>query len=47
MADKGIKVLKPGPTLKSELADIGKKMTAEWVKRAGVDGEAIVAGFRK
>ncbi|MEO8249319.1 MAG: TRAP transporter substrate-binding protein [Burkholderiales bacterium] len=47
MADKGIKVLKPSPTLKSELTEIGKTMTTEWVKRAGADGEAIVSGFRK
>lgn len=47
MADHGIKVQKASPTLRDELKGIGSKMTDEWVKRAGPDGEAIVAGFRK
>ena len=47
MADKGIKVVKPSAKLKEELKAIGEKMTDEWVKRTGPDGEAIVAGFRK
>jgi TRAP-type transport system periplasmic protein len=47
MADKGIKVLKPGAKLKAELAAIGKQMAEEWTKRAGADGEAIMAGYKK
>lgn len=47
MADKGIKVLPPSAKMKGELAAIGKQMAEEWVKRAGADGEAILAGFRK
>lgn len=47
MADKGIKVLKPSAKMKAELAAMGKQMADEWVKRAGADGEAILAGFRK
>ena len=47
MADKGIKVLKPSAKLKAELQAIGKQMTDEWVKRAGADGEAILAGYKK
>ena len=47
MADKGIKVLKPSAKLKAELSGIGKLMAEEWIKRAGPEGEAIVAGYRK
>jgi TRAP-type C4-dicarboxylate transport system substrate-binding protein len=47
MADKGIKVMKPSPKLKAELAAIGKQMADEWTKRAGADGEAIMAAYKK
>ena len=47
MADKGIKVLKPSAKLRVELAAIGKQMAEEWVKRAGADGEAIMASYKK
>ncbi|MEY2687772.1 MAG: hypothetical protein RL375_1970 [Pseudomonadota bacterium] len=47
MADKGIKVLKPSAKMKAELAAMGKQMADEWVKRAGAEGEAILAGYRK
>ena len=47
MADKGIKVLKPSPKLRAELAAIGKQVADEWVKRAGADGEAIMAAYKK
>jgi TRAP-type C4-dicarboxylate transport system substrate-binding protein len=47
MAEKGIKVLAPSAKLKAELAGIGKQIADEWVKRAGAEGEAIVAGYRK
>jgi TRAP-type C4-dicarboxylate transport system substrate-binding protein len=47
MAEKGIKVLKPSAKLTAELAAIGKQMADEWVKRAGADGEAILAGYKK
>jgi TRAP-type C4-dicarboxylate transport system substrate-binding protein len=47
MADKGIKVLKPSSKMKAELAAIGKQMADEWVKRAGAEGEAILAAYHK
>lgn len=47
MADKGIKVLKPSPRMKAELAAIGKQMADEWTRRAGADGEAIMAAYKK
>jgi TRAP-type transport system periplasmic protein len=47
MAEKGIKVLSPSAKMKAELAAIGKQMADEWVKRAGADGEAIMAAYKK
>lgn len=47
MAQKGINVGKAGAKLAAELAAVGKTMTANWTKRAGADGEAIVKAFQK
>ena len=47
MAEKGIKIMQPSPKLKAELTAIGKQIADEWVKRAGADGEAIMAGYKK
>ncbi len=44
---KGMKVSAPSPALKKELVAIGETMTAEWVKAAGADGQAIVDSYRK
>ena len=47
MASKGIKILQPSAKLMAEFEAVGKQMIEEWVKRAGPDGEAILAAFRK
>ena len=47
LADKGLKVAGPSAGFAAELAKIGQTMTEEWSKRAGADGEAILAAFRK
>ena len=47
MAAKGIKILQPSAKLMAEFEAVGKQMIEEWVKRAGPDGEAILAAFRK
>ena len=47
MAEKGIKIMQPSPKLKAELTAIGKQIADEWVKRAGADGEAIMATYKK
>ncbi len=47
LASKGIKVQKPSAKLAGELEAIGKQMTDEWVKKAGPDGEAMLAAYRK
>jgi len=45
LAAKGVKVMSPPPKLAAELQDVGKKMTAEWVSKAGAEGEAILKAY--
>lgn len=47
LAEKGIQVLPPTDTMKAELKKIGETMAAEWAKRAGAEGEKILAEFRR
>ncbi|MCA3636115.1 MAG: TRAP transporter substrate-binding protein [Methylobacterium sp.] len=47
LAEKGINVLPPTDAMKAELKKIGETMAAEWAKRAGAEGEKILAEFRK
>jgi TRAP-type C4-dicarboxylate transport system substrate-binding protein len=47
LADKGISVLPPTDAMKAELKKIGETMAGEWAKRAGADGEKLIADFRK
>jgi TRAP-type transport system periplasmic protein len=46
LAEKGIKVLPATDAMKAELKQIGETMAAEWAKRAGADGEAVLKAFR-
>jgi TRAP-type C4-dicarboxylate transport system substrate-binding protein len=43
----GMKVLLPSPELMTSFNEIGSQLTAEWLKRAGKDGEEIFAAFKK
>jgi TRAP-type C4-dicarboxylate transport system substrate-binding protein len=47
LAAKGLKVLPPGDALKSGLLKIGDQLTADWLKKAGAEGQAIVEAYRK
>jgi TRAP-type C4-dicarboxylate transport system substrate-binding protein len=42
-----MKVIPPSPALKDGLKKIGDQLTADWTKRAGADGEAIIAAYKK
>ena len=44
---KGMKVLPPSPALASGFRKIGETLTADWLKRAGADGQAIVDAYKK
>ncbi|MGL4241001.1 MAG: TRAP transporter substrate-binding protein [Beijerinckiaceae bacterium] len=46
LAEKGIKVLPATDAMKAELKQIGETMAAEWAKRAGADGEAVIKTYR-
>ena len=47
LGEKGIKVAKPSAKLAGELAAIGKTIAAEWAKKAGPEGEAILNAYNK
>ena len=47
LADKGIKVLPATDAMKAEIKKIGETMAAEWAKKAGPDGDALIAAFKK
>jgi len=42
-----MQVLPPSPALKDGLKKIGDQLTADWTKRAGPDGEAVIAAYKK
>ncbi len=47
LAAKGMTITQPSEALKKELAAIGETMTAEWLKAAGADGQAIIDAYRR
>ena len=44
---RGMKVEAPSPALGEGFKKIGETLTADWLKRAGPDGQAIVDAYRK
>lgn len=47
LAKKGMKILQPAPKLAADLKQVGTIMLADWEKKAGPDGQAIVSAYRK
>ncbi|MBB3020079.1 TRAP-type C4-dicarboxylate transport system substrate-binding protein [Microvirga lupini] len=47
LAKNGMKVQSPGPELKTGLQKVGEQLTADWLKKAGSDGQAIVDAYKK
>ena len=47
LADKGMKVVKPGPKLQAELVKIGEQMRNDWLQKADDDAKTVVAQFLK
>jgi TRAP-type C4-dicarboxylate transport system substrate-binding protein len=43
----GMKVLPPSDTLKAGLKKVGDQLTADWQKKAGAEGEALIAAYKK
>ena len=44
---KGMKVQAPSPALASGFKKVGEQLTADWLKKAGGDGQAIVEAYKK
>ncbi|MGD9834450.1 MAG: TRAP transporter substrate-binding protein [Piscinibacter sp.] len=47
LAARGMKVAAPSEALSRELRKIGATMTAEWLKQAGAEGQAIIDAYSK
>src|SRR5262245_15305002 len=44
---KGMKVQAPSPALKSGFQKVGEQLTADWLKKAGAEGQSIVDAYKK
>ena len=47
LTKNGMKVQPPGQALKDGLKKVGEQLTADWLKKAGPDGQAIVDAYKK
>lgn len=47
LAKNGMKVAPPSAKLAAEYKELGKKLTDEWLEKAGADGKALVEAYRK
>ncbi|MBM3645414.1 MAG: TRAP transporter substrate-binding protein [Alphaproteobacteria bacterium] len=47
LAKNGMKVQAPSARLAQEYKDLGKRLTDEWLEKAGADGRAVVEAYRK
>ena len=47
LAAKGLKVQPPSEALASGFKKVGEQLTADWLKKAGADGQAVVDAYRK
>jgi len=47
LAEKGMKIMKPPAKLMTDMRQVGTIMLADWEKKAGADGQALVGAYRK
>lgn len=47
LAAKGMKVQPPSPAFKDGLAKVGEQLTADWLRKAGADGQAVISAFKR
>ena len=47
LTEKGMKILKPSPKLMADMKQVGQIMLADWQKKAGADGAAVINAFNK
>lgn len=44
---KGMNIVTPAPQLMGDLKKVGETMLADWLKKAGPDGQAVIDAYRK
>src|SRR3954452_15748243 len=47
LAAKNMKVQPPSPALASGFKQLGEQLTADWLKKAGTDGQAVIDAYKK
>jgi TRAP-type C4-dicarboxylate transport system substrate-binding protein len=47
LAGKGMKVQAPGPALAAGFKKVGEQLTADWLKKSGAEGQAVVDAYKK
>jgi TRAP-type C4-dicarboxylate transport system substrate-binding protein len=47
LTEKGMKIVKPTPKLMADMKQLGTIMLADWQKKAGPDGTAVINAFNK
>jgi TRAP-type C4-dicarboxylate transport system substrate-binding protein len=47
LTEKGMQIVTPSPKLMADMKQVGTIMLADWQKRAGADGEAIITAFNQ
>lgn len=47
LTDKGMKIIKPAPKLVADMKQVGSIMLADWQKKAGADGAAVINAYQK
>ncbi len=47
LTEKGMKIMTPSAKLTTDMKQVGAIMLTDWEKRAGADGQAVVAAYRK
>jgi len=47
LAGKGMKVQAPSPALAAGFKKVGEQLTADWLKKSGAEGQAVVEAYKK
>ncbi len=47
LAAKSMKVQPPSPALASGFKQLGEQLTADWLKKAGAEGQAVIDAYKK
>jgi TRAP-type C4-dicarboxylate transport system substrate-binding protein len=47
IAKRGMKVQKASPELQAGFRKVGEQLTADWIKRAGAEGQAVIEAYKK